>query len=93
MSIFGYFDFISFEKLSTLSNLDKSNWTKIAFFLEFSGNSFIFSSTFFLFLQANITLAFELSRSFAVSYPIPSEAPVIIISFPVKSFFSYLKDH
>ena len=58
----------------------------MAFFLKFSGNSLIFSSVLALFLQANITLAFELSKSFAATNPIPSEEPVIMINFPVKSF-------
>jgi len=59
---------------------------KIAFFFKFSGKLLIISSVLFLFLQANITVALDLSKSFAVSNPIPSEEPVIIISFPFKSF-------
>jgi len=44
------------------------------------------SSVLSLFLQANITLAFEFNKSLAVSNPIPSEEPVTITNFPVKFF-------
>ena len=73
-------------KFSILLKLSKSNCSKIAFFFNFSGNEFITFSVLVLFRQANITFAFELSKSFAVSNPIPSEDPVTIINFPVKSF-------
>ena len=36
-------------------------------------------------------MAFELSKSFAATNPIPSEEPVIIINFPVKSFLFEFK--
>ena len=59
---------------------------KIAFFFDFSGKALIIFSVFVLFLQANTTFAFELSKSLADFRPIPSEEPVTIINLSVKSF-------
>ena len=53
----------------------------MAFFFDFSGKLFIIFSVFVLFLQANTTLAFDLSKFLAISKPKPSEEPVIIINF------------
>lgn len=43
------------------------------------------NSVFILFLQANIIVAFLFANSLAVSLPIPADAPVIIITYPVRS--------